>query len=213
MKQSRTSNSSCITSRRQNAAFTLIELLITVAIIAILAAVAVPNFLEAQTRAKISRVKTDLRTLATAIEAYSVDNNHPMFDGQPNTEHWGWVSSFKQATTPVAYITTIPADLFQDPIMKTAIPPPGQTFFIDDPAHTKHSYDYGTATWHQVGYDPGQTGLWMASLGNSRWKIGSCGPDGQFINTAGFFGFGPSYDPTNGTVSIGDIYRSAAVVQ
>ena len=57
--------------------FTLIELLIVVAIIAILAAIAVPNFLEAQTRAKVSRVKSDLRTYATAIESYAVDNNRP----------------------------------------------------------------------------------------------------------------------------------------
>ncbi len=55
-------------------AFTLIELLIVVAIIAILAAVAVPNFLEAQVRAKIARVKTDMRTLGTALESYRVDN-------------------------------------------------------------------------------------------------------------------------------------------
>ena len=55
--------------------FTLIELLIVVAIIAILAAIAVPNFLEAQVRSKVSRVKADHRSLATAIEAYYVDNN------------------------------------------------------------------------------------------------------------------------------------------
>src|SRR5690606_31388316 len=55
--------------------FTLIELLIVVAIIAILAAIAVPNFLEAQTRAKVSRVRNDMRTMATAAEAYRVDNN------------------------------------------------------------------------------------------------------------------------------------------
>lgn len=55
--------------------FTLIELLIVVAIIAILAAIAVPNFLEAQTRAKISRVKNDHRSIATALESYAVDNN------------------------------------------------------------------------------------------------------------------------------------------
>ncbi len=58
--------------------FTLIELLIVVAIIAILAAIAVPNFLEAQVRSKVSRVKADMRTLATAIETYTVDNNKPM---------------------------------------------------------------------------------------------------------------------------------------
>jgi prepilin-type N-terminal cleavage/methylation domain-containing protein len=56
-------------------AFTLIELLIVVAIIAILAAIAVPNFLEAQTRSKMSRAKADMRSIVTAIEAYAVDYN------------------------------------------------------------------------------------------------------------------------------------------
>jgi prepilin-type N-terminal cleavage/methylation domain-containing protein len=60
---------------KQLKGFTLIELLIVVAIIAILAAIAVPNFLEAQVRSKVSRAKTDMRTLATGLEAYYVDNN------------------------------------------------------------------------------------------------------------------------------------------
>jgi prepilin-type N-terminal cleavage/methylation domain-containing protein len=55
--------------------FTLIELLIVVAIIAILAAIAVPNFLEAQMRAKISSVQSDLRSLTTGIESFQVENN------------------------------------------------------------------------------------------------------------------------------------------
>ena len=55
--------------------FTLIELLIVVAIIAILAAIAVPNFLEAQVRAKVSRARNDMRVLATGIESYTVDFN------------------------------------------------------------------------------------------------------------------------------------------
>lgn len=58
--------------------FTLIELLIVVAIIAILAAIAVPNFLEAQTRAKVSRGKMDMRAISTALESYKIDtNNYP----------------------------------------------------------------------------------------------------------------------------------------
>jgi len=61
-------------------AFTLIELLIVVAIIAILAAIAVPNFLEAQTRAKIARVQSDQRTYSTALETYYIDNNsYPVY--------------------------------------------------------------------------------------------------------------------------------------
>jgi len=49
--------------------FTLIELLIVVAIISILAAIVLPNFLEAQVRAKVARTETDLRTLATGLES------------------------------------------------------------------------------------------------------------------------------------------------
>ena len=56
-------------------AFTLIELLIVVAIIAILAAIAVPNFLEAQTRSKVSRAMADQRSVVTALESYRVDFN------------------------------------------------------------------------------------------------------------------------------------------
>lgn len=64
-------------------AFTLIELLIVVAIIAILAAIAVPNFLEAQVRSKVSRVKSDQRSFATALESYYIDNNtYPPFWSQ-----------------------------------------------------------------------------------------------------------------------------------
>ena len=61
--------------RKKESAFTLIELLIVVAIIAILAAVAVPNFMEAQVRAKVTRVKADLRAVKTAIETYRMDHN------------------------------------------------------------------------------------------------------------------------------------------
>ena len=65
--------------------FTLIELLISVGIITILASIAVPNFLEAQTRSKVSRVKNDLRVIAGALEAYHADHNvYPVWmDGYP----------------------------------------------------------------------------------------------------------------------------------
>ena len=60
--------------------FTLIELLIVVAIIAILAAIAVPNFLEAQTRSKVAASMGDMRSLVTDIESYQVDwDSYPYY--------------------------------------------------------------------------------------------------------------------------------------
>nr|HQH74561.1 prepilin-type N-terminal cleavage/methylation domain-containing protein [bacterium] len=55
--------------------FTLIELLIVVAIIGILAAIAVPNFMNARIRANIARVRADQKSISTALELYHMDNN------------------------------------------------------------------------------------------------------------------------------------------
>lgn len=61
--------------RRLTVGFTLIELLIVVAIIAILAALAIPNYEEAQIRAKVATVKSNMRTMATTLEMYQIDHN------------------------------------------------------------------------------------------------------------------------------------------
>ena len=93
-------------SRKSGKGFTLIELLIVVAIIAILAAIAVPNFLEAQTRAKISRFKADARSMATAMESYAVDyNNYPSHFASDGPRLIGPISAGVALSTPVAYIT------------------------------------------------------------------------------------------------------------
>jgi type II secretion system protein G len=60
-------------SRRRQRGFTLIELLIVVAIIGIIAAIAVPNLLNAVDKAKQKRTMSDVRTIASAVEAYAVD--------------------------------------------------------------------------------------------------------------------------------------------
>ena len=61
---------------KQRKGFTLIELMIVIAIIIILAAIAIPNYLRMTDRARRSRVAGDFASLATAIEAYSVDWGH-----------------------------------------------------------------------------------------------------------------------------------------
>ena len=86
-------------------AFTLIELLIVVAIIGILAAIAVPNFLNAQFRAQISRVHSDQASIATALEMYHLDNGSYM-------QTMSGASEFFLLTTPIAYMATVPTDVF-----------------------------------------------------------------------------------------------------
>jgi type II secretion system protein G len=173
-------------------AFTLIELLIVVGIIAILAAIAVPNFLEAQVRAKVSRAKNDMRAMATALEAYHVDNNaYPdaSADFRP----------LRHVTTPVAFITSLP----EDPFPPRNMPPMWAR---------ARSYRYGSMP--------------IASAA-TRWALASDGPDLRNdtqdltfypgYSPGLFYGGDPEfpwvlYDPTNGTLSQGDLFRGSDYV-
>lgn len=188
-------------SRRK--AFTLIELLIVVAIIAILALIAVPNFLEAQTRSKISRVKSDMRSLATAIEAYIVDHNEPP-PGQDDynneiTPGVGLKEANRRAqrhlTTPIAYITSLPKCPFYEKIGDTS---------------KRYLFTY-------MAFDSNDQGNYLAAfqLGYI-WGLQTKGPSlGQPYKAYGMHsilarpdGVNAIYDPTNGTVSAGVIIRT-----
>jgi prepilin-type N-terminal cleavage/methylation domain-containing protein len=182
--------------------FTLIELLIVVAIIAILAAIAVPNFLEAQTRSKVSRVKADLRSLATAIEAYAVDNNK--VPREWNTTRYGDPQSNGQnvsgvlwwgISTPVAYITNpYMNDPFQD---KNLTSPFDERIFTYQDMKTRAVEWYPTSTFWPPAYE-----FYGA------WRMCSVGPDRSFTHNCPSNSAQLEYDPTNGTVSPGNIWRS-----
>src|SRR3954467_8654361 len=55
--------------------FTLVEIMVVVAIIALLASIAVPNFLRARKRSQATRILEDLRIIDSAIDQYAIENN------------------------------------------------------------------------------------------------------------------------------------------
>lgn len=200
--------------------FTLIELLIVVAIIAILAAIAVPNFLEAQTRAKVSRVRADLRTVVTALESYRVDYNvYPPhrgptllpgdLNGYGNARAFGFRTIPLMLSTPVAYITTT---ALLDPFKFGAVDPSGYRYESGDPTDIALVY-HNIYQYAIIEMAPGFTpDDFTEDYGH--WRIFSLGPD-KLYNTVSNSGtnwgnpnWGWYYDPSNGTISTGFIVRT-----
>ena len=240
-------------------AFTLIELLIVVAIIAILAAIAVPNFLEAQTRSKVSRAMTDQRSVVTALEAYRIDfNKYPEGTDNPkkydqrivdalavNPEgdlskgYYGFRSRdtdtrliagihFFTLTTPIAFMTTIPTDPF------AGVASPFLTYCYRPTKATNDGFiltSFGPDTDLFEDRD-GQLGVGSSSLSpfgtladasHNPARLGDIneraviryfeGEAATHTEVADYGGYQASledltYNPTNGTISDGDIWRT-----
>lgn len=213
--------------------FSLRELMILAVVLALLLIALTPWYQERRTRALVARVRVDLRSLATALEAYFIDDMHgpgcALAEGprrtrpdgtmitMPNSIHmglpagtgarrtisflianpaYGGAASPHSLTTPIAYIVAFPPNPFADS--------PGATY-----------------------------GFYQEFV--SSWVVWSCGPDHDENDPAGPGDLGPVvelvyatraggtavsrmdasatflnlvYDPTNGTVSNGDIART-----
>jgi prepilin-type N-terminal cleavage/methylation domain-containing protein len=194
--------------------FTLIELLIVVAIIAILAAIAVPNFLEAQTRAKVSRAKNDLRTFATAMEAYTVDNNKPspVFNSTTIQLPWGAVGDAQAPdgrvnrwhwlTSPIAYISSPLPDPF---ITQNATPNEKLYIIWSPPAF----FDLNPPNTGTIALNTRFKEQQWRDMAAPVWVSYSYGPDKDSDVFDAEFGTNgiQDYDTTNGTASDGDIIR------
>ena len=157
----------------------------------VLMAIAVPNFLEAQVRSKVSRTRSDLRSMAVAIESYYIDyNSYPAHTVTASESSMQMASSAKPSfrltngsqraslTTPVAYLTSYFPDAFA--------PVKGETFC------------YYAAGGGWIAWSPGPD-LQYDIRAERDYNPASSTPTDQLLWV--------TFDPTNGTVSPGDIWR------
>lgn len=214
---------------------TLIELLIVVAIVGILSAIAVPNFLEAQTRAKVSSAHSDLRTVALALECYAVDNNAYPYAEIYGATPWLIPAGFPHGstdkpgglTTPIAYLTTGADDPFVHPVVDPSGNITGERAEL---YYERAGFGYVNGKRLIPLFVPVAEDVVGSSridgIGKTKmvtnpnhqpraWVLWSVGPDldlyvydeNRNLVTNSRFHIASRYDPTNGTVSPGNILR------
>jgi prepilin-type N-terminal cleavage/methylation domain-containing protein len=162
--------------------FTLIEVLMVVAIISLLVSIAIPNYMESIVRAKVARTTADMTHVDRMLIAYEMDSGE--FPEDDSVDPFGALSVL---TTPVAYISALPEDVCRvrgDPNF-------GKTFFYAVRDGHYSSLLAESAENHGVpSYAFGLAGY---------------GPDGMFSH--GESADTVPYDATNGTISTGNIWR------
>ena len=214
---------------RKPSAFTLIELLIVVAIIGILAAIAVPNFLNAQVRAKIARCQSDMRALATTVQTFQLERNMLLVDfwdddvpegvsrltddfglQQGHNRRGGIGGIYVPLTTPVSYMSSIVLDPFagikngdtsSGLVTPDTLPPISYLYIDNDPAIAGGDYGW---VGHFIATAEGKKLGWPEPKPGDFYMF-AYGPDG--VRQGGKTGL--PYSSSNGMMSSGDfLYAS-----
>ncbi|MFH1738046.1 MAG: prepilin-type N-terminal cleavage/methylation domain-containing protein, partial [bacterium] len=189
--------------RRCGEGFTLIELLIVVAIIGILAAIAIPNFLNARLRANITRTKADLRMLDQQAVTRHLDTGLWLIDG--NDCHGEPECCFPEGGSPFYHV--VPGNIYSG----VKIVGIGTNHFdgrIWFPLTTPVSYiasipldPFGK------GYFFGYEDRECSNAGGSHYLMFACGPDSDYGDWETNRHATP-FNMSNGLQSSGDIWRS-----
>jgi len=176
------------------------------AVLLVLAAIYVPCFMDAQERSKVSRVRSDMRSVSTAIQAYMIDHQAPPYSGEPGQKPHGWVRSYAQLTTPISYLRFI----FRDPYDAEDLSKHKRAEVLfgrgAQPGRADVWVFLYAAAYQEIGNDPKKAPLLVTyPASHEPFRLASPGPDRAYLKPGSNFGLAEMYDPTNGETSAGDI--------
>ncbi|MDP8242958.1 MAG: prepilin-type N-terminal cleavage/methylation domain-containing protein [Candidatus Hinthialibacter antarcticus] len=182
--------------QRKSDAYSLIELLVVVAIIGILTTVSVRQLGMAKIRAEVARVQSDFHNVGVAINLYKVDSgSYPATKLAKVSAASNYVQAMFELTTPTAYINQLPDSPWLGKNLHLNVLYYAQRFYERSNRYNEDwdfSYDYTYYTKDAMLHIPMQT--------KPNWSLTSHGPTGIGSSAT-------HYNSSNGTLSNGAVFH------